>query len=269
VTTLFVLGSGSGGNAFAIAAGSEVLLVDAGFSAKEIGRRAARVGLDLSRATGLVLTHEHNDHTAGAARLAAQLDIPIMTAVGTWDRLRRTMPNARFEPLALMGGVLHGGFHIESCAISHDAAEPVALSIRTSTGHRIGVAYDLGRPTTAVRFLLRDSHALVLEANHDEILLRTSAYPPVVQHRIAGSSGHLSNRAAAELLAELVHPGLMAVVLAHLSEHCNRADVALAEVGSVLAAAGCIATLQVAPQNEPLEPILLRTTPSVMTPLSQ
>ena len=47
----------------------------------------------------------------------------------------------------------------------------------------------------------------MLEANHDEILLRTSDYPPAVQQRIAGSGGHLSNRAAAELLAEVVHPG--------------------------------------------------------------
>ncbi len=64
----------------------------------------------------------------------------------------------------------------------------------------------------------------MLEANHDEVLLRTSDYPPSVQRRIAGSGGHLSNRAAAELLGELHHPELAIVVLAHLSQRCNTAE---------------------------------------------
>jgi phosphoribosyl 1,2-cyclic phosphodiesterase len=156
-----------------------------------------------------------------------------------------------------MGGVRHGAFHIEACLISHDAAEPVAISIRTAEGHRIGIAYDFGRPTTAVRFLLRDSHALILEANHDEIRLRTSGYPPVVQQRIAGSAGHLSNRAAAELLMELVHPGLSTVVLAHLSERCNTAEEARAEIWPALLAAEFAGDLHIALQDLPSGPITL------------
>jgi len=257
MTTLYVLGSGSGGNAFAIAAVDQVLLVDAGFSAREITRRAVQVGLDLSRVSGLVLTHEHGDHTTGAARLAETLGVPILTAPGTWDRLRPRMPTARFLPLAIMGGVQHGAFHIEACPISHDAAEPVAISIRTALGHRIGIAYDLGRPTTAVRFLLRESHALILEANHDEVRLRTSGYPPAVQQRIAGSGGHLSNRAAAELLSELVHPGLATVVLAHLSARCNSVEEARAEVWPALVAADFAGQLHVSLQDRPLGPIPL------------
>ena len=257
MTQLYVLGSGSAGNAFAVAALDQVLLVDAGFSAREIGRRATQVGLDLARVTGLVLTHEHGDHTTGAARLAGTLGIPILTAPGTWDRLRPKMPTVRFVPLAIMGGVQHGAFHIEACPTSHDAAEPVAISIRTAPGHRVGIAYDLGRPTTAVRFLLRESNALVLEANHDEVRLRTSGYPPVVQQRIAGSGGHLSNRAAAELLAELVHPGLTTVVLAHLSARCNSAEEARAEVWTALETAAFAGVLHVSSQEFPLGPLPL------------
>lgn len=258
MTTLYALGSGSAGNAFAIATGNEALLVDAGFSAREITRRAMVAGLDLSRLVGIVLTHEHGDHTAGVARLAQTLGIPVLASTGTWDRLRAKMPTVAFVPLAIMGGIRHGSFHVEACPTSHDAAEPVALSIRTATGHRIAIAYDLGRPTTAVRYLLRESHAIVLEANHDDVLLRTSDYPPVVQERIAGSSGHLSNRAAAELLGEVSHPGLAVVVLAHLSARCNTPEEATAAVAPVLALAGNGTQLFVAPQHEALEPIALR-----------
>jgi phosphoribosyl 1,2-cyclic phosphodiesterase len=255
VTTLYVLGSGSGGNALAVASGGEALLIDAGFSAREITRRAAHVNLDLDRVTGLVVTHEHGDHTAGAARIARTLGIPILCSTGTWDRLRRRMPTADFRPLALMGGVRHGTFHIEACPTSHDAAEPVSVSVRSASGHRIGVAYDLGRPTAGVRFLLRESHAIVLEANHDEILLRLSDYPPAVRQRIASSDGHLSNRAAADLLQEVTHPGLRAVVLAHLSERCNSVAQARAVVEPVLARHGVM--LHVAKQDQPIAPIEL------------
>ncbi len=256
MTTIFVLGSGSAGNALAVASGDEVLLIDAGFSAREVHRRATQAGLDMRRVTGIVITHEHGDHTAGAARLAATLRIPILTAPGTWDRLRPRMPKAAFLPLAIMGGVQHGGFHIEACATSHDAAEPIALSIRTLAGHRIGIAYDLGRPTAAVRYLLRDSHAIVLEANHDEVLLRTSDYPASVQERIAGSGGHLSNRSAAEILASVVHAGLAAVILAHMSERCNTADHARAEVDPILLPYGV--ALHLASQHTPMAPVVLQ-----------
>lgn len=257
MSIVYVLGSGSGGNAFAIACGDQAILVDAGFSAREIARRAALVGMDLGTVQGLLITHEHGDHTSGAARLAATLRVPVVTATGTWDRLRSRMRGAEFLPLSLMGVVAIGQFQVEACPTSHDAAEPVALAVRTGSGHRVSVAYDLGRPTAAVRYLLRDSHALILEANHDDVLLRTSGYPPVVQERIAGSGGHLSNRAAAELLAELLHEGLQSVVLAHLSERCNSEAEARAALEPVLRGAGSATHLHVARQDAPLPPIRL------------
>lgn len=257
MTTVYMLGSGSAGNALAIEADGEVLLVDAGFSAREMRRRSVEAGVDLRRCRGLILTHEHGDHSNGASRLARLLGIPILTANGTRDRLRPRMPHANFQSLEIMGGVSVGNFHIEACHISHDAAEPIAVSVRTTAGHRIGIAYDFGRPTAAVRFLLRDSHVLVLEANHDEIMLRTSEYPPVVQERIASSSGHLSNRVAAQLVRELVHNGLSAVVLAHLSERCNTPDIARQAIAEVLEEEGCLAQLFVALQDRPLAAIVL------------
>jgi hypothetical protein len=129
--------------------------------------------------------------------------------------------------------------------------------VRGPDGASVGIAYDLGRPTTAVRYLLRKLTAIVLEANHDEVQLRTSDYPSVVQRRISGSAGHLSNRAAAELLADLHHPGLLAVVLAHLSEQCNTAAEARAAVAPALRRAGFRGALHVADQDTPLAPILV------------
>jgi phosphoribosyl 1,2-cyclic phosphodiesterase len=168
------------------------------------------------------------------------------------------MGPAEHRPLGFCGTVELGPFRLSACPTSHDAAEPLAVAVEAGDGARIGVAYDLGRPTAAVRYLLRDLSAIVLEANHDDVLLRTSGYPPVVQRRIAGSGGHLSNRAAAELLAELHHPGLGVVVLAHLSRQCNSADDARAAIGPALRRVGFGGVLHVADQDEPLGPIEIR-----------
>jgi phosphoribosyl 1,2-cyclic phosphodiesterase len=255
MTRLFVLGSGSRGNCFAVESEGVALLLDAGFSAREIERRADAAGLELGRVAGIALTHEHGDHATGAPRLARRLRVPVLTAPGTWSRLARRMPLATHRGIGLQAPLELGPFQVCACPTSHDAAEPVALAVHVSDGTGVGVAYDLGRPTVAVRYLLRNLTALVLEANHDEVALRTSGYPPVVQRRIAGSGGHLSNRAAAELLAELHHPGLSVVVLAHLSQRCNTADDARATVAPVLRRVGFTGALHVAPQDGPLPPI--------------
>jgi phosphoribosyl 1,2-cyclic phosphodiesterase len=253
--TLYVLGSGSRGNCCAIETEGSVLLIDAGFSAREVERRAELAGLDLSRLVGIALTHEHGDHSCGAPLLARRLSVPVLTAPGTWGRLMVAMEDAEHRPIGLCCRARLGPFIVEACPTSHDAAEPLAMVVRNSGGTSLGVAYDLGRATNAVRYLLRDLTAIVLEANHDEVQLRTSDYPAVVQRRIAGSAGHLSNRAAGELLAQLHHPGVAVVVLAHLSERCNSATAARVEVGRALRRVKFRGALHIAEQDEPLPPI--------------
>jgi phosphoribosyl 1,2-cyclic phosphodiesterase len=256
MTALYVLGSGSRGNCFALESEGEVLLLDAGFSAREIERRAEAVGLPLDRLAGIALTHEHGDHSCGAARLAQRFAIPLFTAPGTWASLGSGLACA-YRPIGFGFQVEVGPFRVEACPTSHDAAEPLAIVVRDAEGISVGVAYDLGRSTGAVRYLLRSLTAIVLEANHDEIRLRTGDYPPAVQRRIAGSGGHLSNRAAAELLVELHHSGLAAVVLAHLSQRCNSKEDALAVIGPALRRVGFRGAIHVAAQDVPLAPIAL------------
>jgi phosphoribosyl 1,2-cyclic phosphodiesterase len=257
VITLYILGSGSRGNCCAVETDGVAVLIDAGFSVREVERRAEAVGLDLGRVAGIALTHEHGDHSRGAAGLAHRLQVPVLTGSKTWARLTSFRDDTEHRELGVCTGIELGPFTLEACPTSHDAAEPLAIVVRGFDGASVGFAYDLGRPTLALRYLLRNLSAIVLEANYDELQLRTSGYPPVVQRRIAGSAGHLSNRAAAQLLRELHHPGLSIVVLAHLSEQCNTAADARAAVAPALRRAGFGGVLHVADQDEPLPPILV------------
>jgi phosphoribosyl 1,2-cyclic phosphodiesterase len=109
-----------------------------------------------------------------------------------------------------------------------------------------------------VRWFLRERHCLVLEANHDELMLRTSGYPAVVQDRIAGHGGHLSNDACAQLLVELHHERLTTVVLAHLSQRCNSPEAAREAVLQRLDEAGFLGELHLADQDGGLPPIAVQ-----------
>ena len=258
MTTLRILGSGSRGNCLALEEDGAVLLLDAGFSAREIETRAAQCDLDLGRLVGIAVTHEHGDHARGAARLSSKYRVPVIGSRGTLEALAAPQVIA-LEPGAPLH---HAGFTLEGASTSHDAAQPLAIAAWGASGARVGLAVDLGRPTTTVRYLLQDCAALVIEANHDEILLRESNYPASVRARIAGAGGHLSNRQTAELLTELCHPHLGLVVLAHLSERCNAPDAARAVAAEALSAAGFLGRLEVAPQHETLGPFILHPTNS-------
>jgi phosphoribosyl 1,2-cyclic phosphodiesterase len=254
---LAVLGSGSRGNALALHADGATLLVDAGFGARTLARRAAEAGIPLTPLAGIVLTHEHGDHTRHAARLAAAYGCAIYASAGTIARVRDTAPVARLLP-PVGRSVAVGPFRVCAARTAHDASEPVAVAVADEADTKVGIAYDLGRTTAGVRHLLRHCAALVLEANHDEILLRTGPYPPVVQDRIAGAYGHLSNRAAADLAAELCGPGLELVVLVHISEQCNHPDLARRTVEAALRRRRYRGRLLVAEQDRPLAAISLR-----------
>jgi phosphoribosyl 1,2-cyclic phosphodiesterase len=256
MTSLHVLGSGSRGNCLAVTCDGATLLVDAGFSARETARRAAGAGIALESVVGIAITHEHGDHIAGAPVLARKLGVPVLTAAGTWGAIAgRFSTSTRHRALGLTHRVELGPFTLHAAPTSHDAAEPLALAVHCTDGERVGIAYDLGRATTGLRALLSGMSAVVLESNHDELRLRTCGYPPPVQERIASSTGHLSNRAAAQLLADICHEGLGLVVLAHLSERSNDPAEALRAVAPALQRSRFGGALHVARQDLPLAPL--------------
>ena len=252
-----VLGSGSRGNAVLIESGGTRLLVDAGFSGRDLERRLAEAGVDPSSLTALLITHDHGDHTRGMGVAARRWKVPLHLTELTRNVCRGLLDGTEdVRPYTSANEVQVGGLTITPFLTVHDAVDPVAVTVtETETGEKLGIATDLGRATASVRHALQACHVLVLESNHDEILLRESPYPWSVKARIGGSHGHLSNRAAAELVRELYHEELCAVVLAHLSEQANHPSLAHEVVGEALERLRYRGSLAVAPQERPLETI--------------
>jgi phosphoribosyl 1,2-cyclic phosphodiesterase len=251
-----VLGSGSRGNAVLIESDGVRLLVDAGFSGRDLERRLAAVEVDPSTVTALLVTHDHSDHTRGMGVAARRWGLPLYLTERTLAVCRSLLDGSeQVRAYSSDREVEIGGLVVTPFLTVHDAVDPVAVTVtERATGEKLGIATDLGRATATVRHALQHCDVLILESNHDEILLRESPYPWSVKARIGGSHGHLSNRAAAELVRELQHEGLCAVVLAHLSEQANAPSLAHEVVGEALGRR-YRGTLQVAVQDRPLEAI--------------
>jgi phosphoribosyl 1,2-cyclic phosphodiesterase len=253
---LTVLGSGSRGNAVLLESGADALLVDAGFSLRTLARRLSAARADASRVAGIVVTHDHGDHARGAAAAAAAWRVPVLASAGTLAALGpRLKPGTPTLELPAGGARDCGSFIVRAYPTAHDAADPVMVVVEDREGRKVGIACDVGTPTAALRHACRGLDALVLETNHDEVLLRSSAYPPAVRARIAGRGGHLSNREAGLLAAEVAHAGMAVLVLAHLSDRCNTPELAREAVARALEGTAFRGRLMIARQDAPLPPV--------------
>lgn len=257
----WVLGSGSRGNAVLFDDGGARLLVDAGFGVRTLEGRLRAAGVAPESVAACVITHEHVDHVRGAAPAAEQWGWALHASAGTiaaCPALGAAGATAfrAGDPLRLPG------FDLETAATPHDARESVAVAVTgRATGARAAVCYDLGAATDAVRALLAGAEAVVLEANHDEGMLRAGPYPPSVAARIAGRQGHLSNGAAARLARDVARPGLRQVVLAHLSTQCNAPQLAASAVRDALATTRFRGLVTPAGQDAVLGPVALTARP--------
>lgn len=232
--------------------GETRLLVDAGFSCRRMEERLGELGIDPGGFAGVVLTHEHGDHSRGADRFCRKHKTPLFLTGGTLEGSKLSGEVGRAAHVVRSGEPWEvGPFRLEAFLLPHDAREPVGLVIEDERGRRIGLAADLGNRSRLAWGRLSDLDLLILETNHDLEMLRSGPYPWALKQRVAGRHGHLSNREAAEGLPELVTDRLRHVVLYHLSQTNNLPALAAAAVGEALDREGSSAAIIVSEQDRP------------------
>lgn len=221
-----LLASGSKGNSLFIEAGETRVLVDAGLSAREIAVRLETLGVAASDLSGILISHEHGDHIRGAGTLARRFKIPVLISYPTSKQTHEHFRSASLVEFEAGCSFEFRDIHIDPFPITHDTTDPVGFIIESHEA-KVGFATDLGIATRLVQEKLKFCRLLVLESNHDENMLLNGPYPWHLKQRIKSRHGHLSNVESAELLSELMHPGLEGVFLAHLSEVNNHPGIAL------------------------------------------
>ncbi len=250
---LTILGSGSAGNCAYVETEETRVLVDAGFSLRQIRKRLASIGRVPENLTGILVTHEHGDHVQGLAALSEELGIPIYCNRGTKEAMEDQLQTGMDFRLFETGkGFEVGDIAVETFEIPHDALEPVGFLLRTNGGN-IGFVTDLGLATKLVIWRVRPANVLILEANHDlQMLLNCPTRPMRLKQRIHSRHGHLSNEAAADAAEQIVSADLRHLYLAHLSRDCNRPELAYQTMNDRLQKIGaCHLRLELTSQAQP------------------
>ena len=139
-----VLGSGSKGNCTYIQAGNTAVLIDAGFSGKEIERRLTAVGVDPASLSALLITHEHGDHLRGAAVLSRRFRLPVFANPATFRAGGRNLDKLHAYGEFDTGTAFEfQDLTIHPFAVSHDAADPVGFLLGDGR-HGLGYCTDTG-----------------------------------------------------------------------------------------------------------------------------
>ena len=225
------IASGSSGNSVYVGHGNTHLLVDAGVSGKRIEEALLSIGTDASKLQGILITHEHTDHTQGIGVLARRYQIPIYATAETLCCMLKGKTNLGRIPEGLFREINPGdrlwfdNIMVTAHPISHDAANPVCYTFEAE-GTKAALVTDLGTYDDSIVTAVSEADILYLEANHDENMLLVGSYPYILKQRILGERGHLSNDLAAKLVCTVLHPGLKHVILAHLSKENNMPELA-------------------------------------------
>ncbi|NHN37790.1 MBL fold metallo-hydrolase [Pseudomaricurvus alcaniphilus] len=225
------LGSGSKGNGTLVEWQDQLILIDCGFTIKEVERRLALLQRSPGDISAILVTHEHGDHLKGVAPLARKYGLPVYMTPGTF-RSRNLGALPRLHLIEGYRSFQLGGVSVQPVAVPHDAREP-AQFVLTAGGKRLGVLTDLGNISAHVEAHYQNCHGLLLEANHDLDMLARGPYPASLKRRVGGPWGHLNNQQTAAFLAGVDRDCLQTLVVGHISQQNNcphKAREALAAV---------------------------------------
>ncbi|RSK29167.1 MBL fold metallo-hydrolase [Bacillus sp. HMF5848] len=238
-----VLASGSTGNACYVEVGNTALLVDAGLSGKQLEAQCHKIGRDLKKVAGILVTHEHSDHIKGLGVISRKYQLPIYANAKTWQAMNGHIGDISSEQrftFEIGEQKAFGDIEVESFGVSHDAVEPMFYVFHHG-GKKLALITDTGYVSDRMKGIIRGADAFVFESNHDVSMLQMGRYPWSVKRRILSDVGHVSNEDAALAMTDVITDNTKRIYLAHLSKDNNLKELAHMSVSQVLASKGFIA----------------------------
>lgn len=234
---IFPLYSGSGGNCTLVQSDNANLLVDVGLGCRATLSALKMYNLSLSDITAIVVTHEHSDHIGGISSFVSHSPVPVYAPKAIADLVAKRATCCNVSGIADVTEI--ADLRIERYECSHDAAACYGYRFGDGT-NSVATVTDTGCVTTGLVDFLAPCDRIQLESNHDVDMLKSGPYPYPLKRRILSDFGHLSNDQATQVLSDLVGSNVKSVILAHLSEHNNTAELAFNNVVNMYADKGLV-----------------------------
>ncbi|MDR1801320.1 MAG: MBL fold metallo-hydrolase [Lachnospiraceae bacterium] len=235
---LCALVSGSSGNCIYVGNEDTHILIDAGITKRRAAQSLASLDVDGNKLDGILVTHEHSDHVGGLGVISRAFPAKIYATRGSIEGIKELrnlgeIPDERFCEINRGNEFQIGSLTILPIKTSHDAYESCGYRI-FENNKSVAVVTDLGYYTSEMVAYLEGVNAILLESNHDILMLETGPYPYHLKQRVLGERGHLSNENCGRLLADIMHDDLQGVLLGHLSAENNFQSLAFDTVKLIL-----------------------------------
>ena len=246
--------SGSTGNCCLVSDGGVNVLIDAGISARRIVQGLGVLGLAPQDVCGVLITHEHSDHISGLPVLVKRTGMRIFAPSELGEVLKRVKPEL-YESIDYIppdGGLCVGDVRITAFPTPHDAS--ASFGYRIEGSEVFAFATDTGHISDELLEGLQGADTVVIEANHDKVMLKNGPYPPFLKQRVLSKHGHLSNDDCAKLACLLADSGTRQIILGHLSQQNNTPEAAETAVSEALS--GRNVKIYTAPANKLLEVLI-------------
>ena len=178
--------------------------------------------------SAVIVTHEHTDHVQSLGNLSKKFNLPVFATSKTFDAMSKQsekISEKNKKNINIDEKFSIGDIEILPFAIPHDAVGPCGYTLFTNN-KKISIATDIGHMDNNILKHIDGSDFILLEANYDPEVLKCSRYPFSLKSRIAGPTGHLSNKVAGQTINYLVKSGLKSAILGHLSKESNFPELA-------------------------------------------
>ena len=218
------LNSGSNANCYYIGNNNEAVLIDAGLSCRETERRMKQLELSMERVKAIFISHEHADHITGLAGISKKYQLPVYITDSTLARSNMPVEPQLVNSFKDAKPITIGNLAITAFKKSHDASDPHSFMV-AGHGVNVGVITDIGYACKRVIKYFSQCHAVFLESNYCDDMLRNGNYPYHLQKRISSDEGHLSNAQALELFQQYQSADLRLLILSHLSKNNNKPEL--------------------------------------------
>jgi phosphoribosyl 1,2-cyclic phosphodiesterase len=205
---LCILGSGSRGNATYVEFDCYGILIDAGFSFKELRRRLGLIGRSIEKVKTVFVSHDHKDHVQAIPQIQKKYgDVFIH--------------NSEF-PSAIITS--KGYIQTKNFKLSHDSPcygfdfkyETFKLTYISDTGC---ITEDAVKALFDIEGV--NNHVVIIECNYDHKMLTEGSYNSELIERVFSENGHMDNVESARILKEIRHDKLRLVLPFHLSSENN------------------------------------------------